>query len=129
MPFEFTTDMACLQDESTPGAVARRSGDALNLPPEVRLAEVGRSVTIHVAFLDQDNIAHTDITHTDMTTSPAPGSHVELRRAYEAFYTALGLRLLSVQVMVERTHLMVGERRKVGLTLIRGGLVDVDIRL
>lgn len=123
--FEFTTDMAVLQDESTP-AVLRRSGDSLQVKSEARRRE-GRTTqtVIQVVFLDAEGVEQTAITRTTVT----PGSYSRSAAAYQTFYGSLGLTLLSVQFMAEHTYLMAGVRQKADLTLIRGGLTSVDIRL
>lgn len=123
--FDFDTNMACLQDESTP-ILGRRSGDPIHLPPEARLAQGGGAGTvIQVNFLDSEGVEHTAQTRTTV----APGSYSRARSAYEVFYASLGLELLSVQFLVERSHLMAGVRPKPSLSLIPGGLQQVDIRL
>lgn len=128
MSFEFTTNMAVLQNESDPVAYRRRTGDKLELEPS-EASQSNEAGLLHLAFLDREGNEQFAVIRTSAHLNPAPEAQAEVQHAISKLCETLGLRLLTMQLTVERSYMMLGERPKVGLTLIRGGLLDVDIRL
>ena len=100
----------------------------------VALDEHGNNATpvtnetiVTVGFRDQQGNPHHSVTRTSRSLNSAPGPSLEaIKLALNTYYTMLGMEVFAIQVVVEQTRVVWGQRAKQNLRLISKGGKTVE---
>lgn len=100
----------------------------------VALDEHGNNATpvtnetiVTVGFRDQQGNPHHSVTRTSRSLNSMPGPSMEaIKLALSTYYNMLGMEVFAIQVVVEQTRVVWGQRAKQNLRLVCEGGKTVE---
>ena len=100
----------------------------------VALDEHGNNATpvtnetiVTIGFRDRQGNPHHSVTRTSRSLNSAPGPSLEaIKLALSTYYNMLGMEVFAIQIVVEQTRVVWGQRAKQNLRLVSKGGKTVE---